>query len=187
MGTHQSDFTWLRMQALSLLILLAPGCILALPQDLGSLLGGFLGNRGGGRSLQDTVRNIINNPVIQKRILNNDLNPCPGELPTSCVCTNGNSFQPSNFLDLNQGNPCGRGARPDTCTCPTGVTFRADAVADSVAKRYNIPTCGQGVEPYLCECRDGSTFKPSTDLSSRPCVTAIPSTLTRAPALTATL
>merc|ERR1712243_333966 len=159
MGTHQSDFTWLRMQALSLLILLAPGCILALPQDLGSLLGGFLGSRGGGRSLQDTVRNIINN----------DLNPCPGELPTSCVCTNGNSFQPSNFLDLNQGNPCGRGARPDTCTCPTGATFRADVVAESVANRYNIPTCGQGVEPYLCQCRDGSTFKPSTDLSSRPC------------------
>merc|ERR1712222_102 len=115
MGTHRLPLPRLRMHAVSLLIL-APG-ILALPQDLGSLLGGFLGNnRGGGRSLQDTVR----------KILNNDLNPCPGELPSNCVCTNGNSFQPSNFLDLNQGNPCGRGARPDTCTCPSGATFRAD-------------------------------------------------------------
>ena len=73
--THRPAFASLRMRAVSLL-LLAPG-ILALPQDLGSLLGGFLANRGGGRSLQDTVRNIINNPVIQERILNNDLNPCP--------------------------------------------------------------------------------------------------------------
>ena len=70
-----SPLARLRMRAVSLLVL-APG-IIALPQDLGSLLGGFLGNRGGGRSLQDTVRNIINNPVIQERILNNDLNPCP--------------------------------------------------------------------------------------------------------------
>jgi len=157
------------MRAVSLSLLVLAPAILALPQDLGSLLGGFLGNaRGGGRSLQDTVRNIINNPVIQERILNNELNPCPGELPNSCVCTNGNSFQPSNFLDLNQGNPCGGGARPDTCTCPSGATFRADVVAESVANRYNIPTCGQGVEPNQCQCRDGSTFTP-TSVSSPPC------------------
>ena len=71
-----------------------------------------------------------------------------------CFCNNGKSFQPANFLDLNQvvyvvqsnqiqvfndvlngnrnqmlvkcfqGNPCGRGSRPDTCTCPDGATFR---------------------------------------------------------------
>ena len=71
------DLAWLRMLAVPLLLaLLAPGN-LALPQDLGSLIQGFLGNREGGRSLQDTVRNIVNNPVIQARILNNDLNPCP--------------------------------------------------------------------------------------------------------------
>ena len=71
------DLAWLRMLAVTLLLaLLAPGN-LALPQDFGSIIQGFLGNREGGRSLQDTVRNIVNNPVIQERILNNDLNPCP--------------------------------------------------------------------------------------------------------------
>merc|ERR1712198_602611 len=140
----------LRMRAVSLLIL-APG-ILALPQDLGSLLGGFLGNRGGGRSLQNTVRNIINNPVIQERILNNDLNPCPGELPSNCVCTNGNSFQPSNFLDLNQGNPCGRGARPDTCTCPS--------------EPHSGPTW------WLSQWRTGTTSPPAARVSSPPSASA---------------
>merc|ERR1712211_60134 len=138
----------------------------------------------GGRSLQDTVRNIVNNPVIQERILNNDLNPCPGELPSVCFCNNGKSFQPANFLDLNQGNPCGRGSRPDTCTCPDGATFRADVVAESVARRYNIPTCGQGVEPNQCKCRDGSTFTP-TSVTSPPCG-GRPLNITRAPAPTAT-
>merc|ERR1711872_701785 len=98
----------------------------------------------------------------------NDLNPCPGELPSVCLCNNGKSFQPANFLDLNQGNPCGRGSRPYTCTCPDGATFRADVVAESVARRYNIPTCGQGVEPNQCKCRDGSTFTP-TSVTSPPC------------------
>ena len=42
----------------------------ALPQ---SLLGG---GRNGGRSLEESISNIINNPVIQNRVLNSDLNPC---------------------------------------------------------------------------------------------------------------
>ena len=124
---------------------------LALPQDLGGLLGGLLGgggDRGGGRSLQDRFRSIINNPVIQNRVLNSELNPCPvypfsscspsppphlllfllllllqGKLPSQCICNNGVEFVPASFLDLNQGNPCGRGARPKTCTCPSGQTF----------------------------------------------------------------
>merc|ERR1719402_1474210 len=72
------------------------------------------------------------------------------------------------FLDLNQGNPCGRGARPQTCTCPSGQIFDAEEAAEGVARRYNIPTCGQGVEPAACQCRDGSSFAP-TSLSSPPC------------------
>merc|ERR1719187_2562838 len=138
-------------------LLLLPAA-LGLPQDLGGLLGGLLGgDRGGGRSLQDRVRNIINNPVIQNRVLNSELNPCPGKLPSQCTCNNGVDFVPASFLDLNQGNPCGRGARPQTCTCPSGQIFDAEEVAEGVARRYNIATCS---------CPDGTTITANSFIAA---------------------
>merc|ERR1719357_2149012 len=95
-------------------------------------LSGLIGGAGG-------LRNIINNPVIQERILSNNLNPCNGVPPTTCQCT-----------------------------CPDGNNFQIKDLAENVIDRYNLPNCGRGVEPSFCTCRDGSTFQPQT-VTGPPC------------------
>jgi len=121
-------------------------------------LSGLLGGAGG-------LRNIINNPVIQERILRNNLNPCNGVPPATCQCTNGQIIP---FSIEYRDNPCSGGARPDQCTCPDGNNFQIRDLAENVIDKYNLPSCGRGVEPSFCTCRDGSTFQPQT-VTGPPC------------------
>jgi len=124
-------------------------------QDIFQNLGGFIGG----------VRNILQNPVIQERILKNNLNPCNGVPPTTCTCTSGQVIPFS--IDYEE-NPCFGEARPDQCTCPNGASFTIQGLADNVINRYNLPSCGRGVEPSFCTCRDNSVFDPKT-VNGPPC------------------
>jgi hypothetical protein len=82
---------------LSLTLLCILSGALAAPQnDLLQSIGGLLGGAGG-------LRNILNNPVIQGRILSNNLNPCDGVPPSTCQCTNGESIP---FSIEYRDNPC---------------------------------------------------------------------------------
>merc|ERR1712055_551132 len=121
-------------------------------------LSGLIGGAGG-------IRNIINNPVIQERILNNNLNPCDGVPPTTCQCTDGQIIP---FSIEYRSNPCSGSARPDQCTCPNGNSFNIQDLADNVLTQYNLPSCGRGGEPTFCTCRDGSTFSPQS-VTGPPC------------------
>ena len=136
------------------------------PQDFGSLLGGLLNGGGGaaralggGGGLGDIASNIRNairsNPVIQQRILTNDLNPCDGAPPASCQCTDGETIAFS--IEYNS-NPCRRtrGATPDRCTCPSGETFLVKDVAQRAADRFNIPTCGGDQVQITTNCEPAS-------------------------------
>ena len=135
------------------LLCLAPG-FSAAPQD------SFQGLLGGGG-----LADILKNPVIQKRILENNLNPCDGKPPTTCRCTNGQSIPFS--IDY-KDNPCSGNARPDRCSCPNGKTFKIKDLTENVINKYDLPNCGSGVEPSFCSCRDGSTFNPKT-VTGPPC------------------
>ena len=106
--------------------------------------GGFLAN------IRNTIRN---NPLLRQRILENRLNPCDGEAPKFCNCTDGQEFPFS--IDYNS-NPCnGSESVPDLCTCPSGQTFKPKNVAEKAATEFGIPTCGEGQAPVSCTCRDG--------------------------------
>eukprot|EP00092_Neocalanus_flemingeri_P034995 GFUD01038079.1.p1 GENE.GFUD01038079.1~~GFUD01038079.1.p1 ORF type:complete len:187 (-),score=49.54 GFUD01038079.1:77-637(-) len=150
---------------------LFPAAFSAPQQDILQSLGGLFGGQGG-------LRNILNNPVIQGRILNNNLNPCEGVPPTTCQCTNGEEIP---FSIEYRDNPCSGSARPDQCTCPNGNTFDIKDLAGDVIDQYNLPNCGRGVEPSFCTCRDGSTFSPQS-ATGPPCggrgFGAIPSSCT---------
>eukprot|EP00091_Calanus_sinicus_P020823 TRINITY_DN5909_c0_g1_i1.p1 TRINITY_DN5909_c0_g1~~TRINITY_DN5909_c0_g1_i1.p1 ORF type:complete len:173 (+),score=35.15 TRINITY_DN5909_c0_g1_i1:118-636(+) len=126
------------------LLCLTPGFSAAPQSNLQGLLGG------------EGLRDILKNPVIQKRILENNLNPCDGKPPTTCKCTNG------------QDIPCSGNARPDQCSCPNGKTFKITDLTENVINKYDLPNCGSGVEPSFCSCRDGSTFNPKT-VTGPPC------------------
>merc|ERR1711879_847718 len=128
--------------------------------------------RAGG--LLDNIRNNIrNNPLLQERILGNRLNPCEGESPDVCRCSDGQEFQFS--IDYNS-NPCtGAGAVPDLCTCPSGRTFRPQKVAQKAAAQFDIPTCGSGQVPASCTCQDGTS---SIAGGARPCDGRIPRSCT---------
>ena len=157
---------------LSLTLLCIISGALAAPQnDLLQSIGGLIGGAGG-------FRNILNNPVIQGRILSNNLNPCDGVPPSTCQCTNGESIP---FSIEYRDNPCSGSARPDQCTCPNGNTFQIKDLADNVINQYNLPSCGRGVDPSFCTCRDGSTFQPQS-VTGPPCggrgLSAIPTSCT---------
>merc|ERR1711955_119871 len=162
MGSHSQVYLPM-MNTLLLFLLLVP-LVLAKPQGghLVNTIEGFLGRagatQGDGGSLRNVLNKILSNPVIQSRVLKSEFNPCQGQPPSQCTCTNEVTFVPASIVNINKGNPCGGVARPDTCTCPQGNTFRAEDVADNVATKYEIPNCGKGVEPSSCKCRDGSTF-----------------------------
>merc|ERR1712002_622023 len=98
------------------ILALTQPAIWAAPQgDLLQGLSGLIGGAGG-------LRNIINNPVIQERILSNNLNPCDGVTPTTCQCTDGQIIP---FSVEYRDNPCPTGSRPDLCTCPSGTLSRS--------------------------------------------------------------
>jgi hypothetical protein len=144
---------------LSLTLLCIVSGALAAPQnDLLQSIAGLIGGAGG-------LSSILNNPVIQGRILSNNLNPCDGVPPSTCQCTNGESIP---FSIEYRDNPCSGSAHPDQCTCPNGNTFQIKDLADNVIDQYNLPNCGRGVEPSFCTCRDGSTFQPQS-VSGPPC------------------
>ena len=137
---------------------------------------------GGGRAggfLENIRNNIRTNPVLQERILGNRLNPCDGESPESCLCSDGQEFQFS--LDY-KSNPCtGAGAVPDLCTCPSGRTFTPQKVAEDAATQFGIPTCGEGQSPVSCTCQDGATVsfdRAEIAGGTRPCGGRIPGSCT---------
>ena len=62
----------------------------------------------------ELYRNTIqNNPVIQNRLLANDLNPCNGERPQYCQLRDGTTVQ----FNLNVAD---NGDVPEFCVCPNG-------------------------------------------------------------------
>ena len=126
------------------LLCILSGALAAPQNDLLQSIGALIGGNGG-------LQNILNNPVIQGRILSNNLNPCDGVPPSTCQCTDGESIP---FSIEYRDNPCSGSARPDQCTCPNGNTFQIKDLADNVINQYNLPSCGRGVEPSICtSCR----------------------------------
>merc|ERR1719481_2014360 len=97
------------MKSALLLVLGLVACSYSKPQGFLEALGDVIGGaaRDGARTLGDgnlinNIRNRIrNNPVLQERILQNRLNPCKGEAPQACRCTDGQSFQFSIEYDTN--------------------------------------------------------------------------------------
>ena len=123
--------------------------------------GGFLAN------IRNTIRN---NPLLRQRILENRLNPCEGEAPKFCNCTDGQEFPFS--IDYNS-NPCnGSESVPDLCTCPSGQTFKPKNLAEEAAREYGIPTCGEGQTPKFCTCQDKTIFNVARGV--RPCGGRLP-------------
>merc|ERR1712080_705418 len=92
----------------TLLLLLLP-LSLAKPQVGG--IEGFLDTSGGslgGRTIGDRIKNLLaSNPAIQGRVINSRLNPCQGQPPTQCSCTNVAVFSPTSLVSIHQGNTCG--------------------------------------------------------------------------------
>ena len=160
-------------------------CSYSKPQQLFEVLGRVVGSvaNDGARSLDvgraggflDNIRKTIRqNPLLQERILTNRLNPCEGEAPSVCRCSDGQEFQFS--IDYN-GNPCtGAEAVPDLCTCPSGRTFKPAQVAEDAASQFGLPTCGSGQTPQTCTCQDGATV--SLGGGARPCGGRIPRSCT---------
>ena len=130
-----------------------------------SLDGGGLGG-----ILNNIRNNIRNNPLLQRRILGNRLNPCDGEAPKSCNCTNGQEFPFS--IDYNSIPCTGVRAELDLCTCPRGQTFKPKNLAEVAAKEYGIPTCGEGQTPKFCTCQDKTIFNVGRGV--RPCGGQLP-------------
>merc|ERR1712236_10059 len=129
-------------------------------QDFLNNIQGLLG--GGGQGI---LRNILNNPVVQSRILNNNLNPCDGVQPTTCQCTDGQIIP---FSIEYQSNPCSGSARPDQCTCPNGNSFYIQDLADNVLTQYNLPSCGRrglGGIPSSCTCPNGNSITANQFIS----------------------
>jgi len=172
------------MKSALVLVLGLVACSYSKPQGFLEALGDVIGGaaRDGARTLGDgnlinNIRNRIrNNPVLQERILQNRLNPCKGEAPQACRCTDGQSFQFSIEYD---SNPCtGSNSTPDSCFCPDGSSFKPEEVAQDAADQFGIPTCGRDQRPDSCSCQDGSVFR-LTDLSGgRPCGGGLPSSCT---------
>ena len=157
-------------------------CSSSKPQGLFDVLGGVLGEVAseGARGLAagragGFLENIRKNPLLQERILGNRLNPCEGESPDFCRCTDGQEFQFS--IEYNS-NPCtGAEAVPDLCTCPSGQTFRPEKVAKEAAAQFGIPTCGEGQRPQFCTCQDGTTLSEIGG-GARPCGGRLPQSCT---------
>merc|ERR1719228_2479447 len=124
-----------------LLLLLVPLAV-AKPQTFLNSIEGFLGKsgaaQGDGGSLMNVLNKILSNPVIQSRVLNSEFNPCQGQPPSQCSCSNDATFIPASIVNINKGNPCGGVARPTTCTCPQGNTFRAEDATFIPASIVNI-------------------------------------------------
>merc|ERR1712236_173474 len=100
---------------------------------------------------------ILYNPVIQRRILEHDLNPCTGEPPKTCTCSDGKTFP---FSIEYRTDPCSIPAKLESCTCPDDSTFKIKDLIRDIIKKYDLPNCGAGVEPEFCSCNDGDTFDP---------------------------
>ena len=115
----------------------------------------------------DNIRNNIrNNPVLQRKILGNRLNPCDGEAPDSCRCTDSQEFPfPTDYNSI----PC---TEVDFCTCPRGQTFKPKNLAEEAAREYGIPTCGEGQTPKFCTCQDKTIFNVARGV--RPCGGRLP-------------
>ena len=162
-------------------------CCSSKPQGLLDAIGGVLGGAardgartlGGGELISNIRNRIRNNPVLRERILQNRLNPCDGEAPQSCQCTDGQQFELSLDYDT---NPCtGPGSVPDRCFCRNGSSFKPQEVAQDAADQFGIPTCGRDQRPEFCSCNDGSTFSfTETGLGggSRPCGGGLPQSCT---------
>merc|ERR1712240_811303 len=142
MGSH-SQLHLLMMN--TLLVLLLVPLVLAKPQGgrLVNTIEGFLGRsgatQGDGGSLRNVLNKILSNPVIQSRVLKSEFNPCQGQPPSQCTCTNEVTFVPASIVNINKGNPCGGVASPDTCPCPQGNTFRDGS---TFTVRSNQVPCG---------------------------------------------
>jgi len=105
------------------------------------------------------IEAILYNPVIQKKILEHDLNPCTGEPPKTCTCNDGKMFP---FSIEYRTDPCTSPAKLESCTCPDNSTFKIKDLIRDIIKKYDLPNCGEGVEPEFCSCNDGKKFDPKT-------------------------
>ena len=90
------------------------------------------GSRNGGRSLEESISNIINNPVIQNRVLNSDLNPCQVDITILrrlkplglCNCSLEADI-PDVPLACNMTPvPLVQGELPTNCICDNNVQFQ---------------------------------------------------------------
>merc|ERR1719309_739866 len=90
---------------------------------------------------------ILYNPVIQRRILEHDLNPCTGEPPKTCTCSDGKTFP---FSIEYRTDPCSVPAKLESCSCNDGDTFDPKAVRGQ-------PCSGNGFNavPKSCTCPNG--------------------------------
>merc|ERR1719147_440015 len=137
------------MKAVLALSVLSPALLVAAqPQDLLAGLANFNGN-----DLRNRIQGLINNPLIQKRLLCNENNPCDGAAPSQVICTDGASIPFSTEVS----NPCSASARPETIVCPNGNRFNIRDTALQTAQRNGIPTCGND-DPSYCECSGGEKF-----------------------------
>merc|ERR550517_1075524 len=139
-------------------------CCSSKPQGLLDAIGGVLGGAardgartlGGGELISNIRNRIRNNPVLRERILQNRLNPCDGEAPQSCQCTDGQQFELSLDYDT---NPCtGTGSVPDRCFCRNGSSFKPQEVAQDAADQFDIPTCGPKRPHLLFPSNGGASF-----------------------------
>merc|ERR1712098_3013 len=172
MGTCQSLAG--SMKAVLALSVLSPALLAtAQPQDLLAGLANFIGNAGNailggasprsfpgsgnGNDLRNRIQGLINNPLIQKRLLCNENNPCDGAAPSQVICTDGASIPFSTEVS----NPCSASERPETIVCPNGNRFNIRDTALQTAQRNGIPTCGND-DPSYCECSGGEKFYPDS-------------------------
>ena len=93
---------------------------------LQSLLGG---GRDGGRSLEESISNIINNPVIQNRVLNSDLNPCQVDITRLkplglCNCSLEADIPDVPLACKIAPVPLVQGELPTNCICDNKVRFQ---------------------------------------------------------------
>jgi len=150
------------MKYFHLFLIIGSSQSFAHPQDLFQAIASNLGGRlNGDRSINtqrgvldfaNSLRNTIqNNPVIQNRLLANDLNPCNGERPQYCQLRDGTTVQ----FNLNVAD---NGDVPEFCVCPNGNRFKPESVVFSAIDKYEIPSCGKQ-EPKYCTCEDGTKFE----------------------------
>ena len=134
-------------------------------------------------------KNIINNPVIQERILNNDLNPCPvrckmvkvhliqkrtraqlcksstlGRYPGWTSCS-----QPLCKHTVNPQLFCIQGELPNNCVCTNpshiqSILYLIHPISNPSYIQSILYLPQQGELPSNCVCTNGNSFQPSNFL-----------------------